>query len=148
MMNLTVKDLMVKNPVFADPYDTLEDAAVEMTNVNCGVLPVGNKNNVRGIITDRDIVIRAVAKGKDPAKEKVRDYMTAKAHFCNESDTIQAAADIMKKNKISRLMVKNSDGKVSGILSFGCILRENANANEIADVVIHAIGRDKEKKAA
>ncbi len=148
MRNMTVKDLMMQDPVFADPDDTLEDAAVDMKDANCGILPVGDRNNVKGMITDRDIIIRAIAKGKDPAKEKVRDYMTAKSYFCNETDTIKEAADIMKKNKISRLIVKNDDGKISGILSFGCILRENANADEIADVVVCAADRYNKKKVA
>lgn len=141
MQQLLVKDLMVKDPVFADPDDTLEDAAVEMKNVDCGALPVGNRSSVKGMITDRDIVIRAVAAGKDLAREKVRDHMTVMALFCKETDTIKQAAEIMKKNKISRLIVKNDSNKVSGILSFGCILRENANAAEVADVVISASGR-------
>lgn len=146
MQTVFVKDLMAKNPVFADPDDTLEDAAVEMKNVDCGVLPVGTKSNIKGMITDRDIIVRAVAAGKDPAKEKVRNYMTAKALFCNENDTIKDATETMKKNKVSRLIVKNDSDRISGILSFGHILRENTNAAEIADVITDVAGRS--EKAA
>src|SRR5688500_4457808 len=99
MKDQKVKSMMMQNLVFLDPEDTLEDAAVEMMIANCGILPVGESDNIRGIIVDRDIVIRAISKGKDPAKEKVRDYMTTKTHFCKETDTLQQAADIMKRNK-------------------------------------------------
>lgn len=135
MKNLLVKDLMIKNTVFVDPDDTLEDVAVEMKDFDCGALPVGKKSSVKGMITDRDIIIRAIAAGKDPAKEKARNYMSAQAYFCKESDTIIQAAEIMKKHKVSRLIVKNDNDKVSGILSFGFILRENANPVDIAAAV-------------
>ncbi len=146
MQNLTVKDLMAENPIFVDLDDTLEDAAVEMRVVDCGVLPVGNRNNVKGVITDRDIVIRAIAKGKDPAKERVRNYMTSKAFFCKEDDSITDAANVMGKNKIGRLIVRDDAGRVSGILSFGHILRESISAADIANLVSSVVG--KRKKAA
>ena len=95
MKDQKVKSMMMQNLVFLDPEDTLEDAAVEMMIANCGILPVGESGNIRGIIVDRDIVVQAISKGKDPAKEKVRDYMTTRTHFCKETDTLQQAADIM-----------------------------------------------------
>lgn len=138
MHNVLVKEVMAANPVFADPDDTLEDAAIEMKDIGCGILPVGNKNAVRGMISDRDIIIRAIAAGKDPAKEKVRDHMTAKAFFCKESDTVRQAAETMKQNRISRLIVKNDNDKVSGILSFGSLLRNSADAAMLGEIVSHA----------
>ncbi len=129
MKDPKVKSIMMQNLVFLDPEDTLEDAAVEMMIANCGVLPVGETDNIRGIIIDRDIVIRSISKGKDPAKEKVRDYMTTKIHFCRERDTLQQAAEIMKKNKASRLVVKDDNGDVSGILSLACLLQESVSAS-------------------
>ena len=128
MKDPKVKSMMMQNLVFLDPEDTLEDAAVEMMIANCGVLPVGETDNIRGIIIDRDIVVLSISKGKDPVKEKVRDYMTTKIYFCRETDTLQQAAEIMKKSKASRLVVKDDNGGVSGILSLACILQESVNA--------------------
>lgn len=125
MQHKTVRDLMVKNLVFLDPEDTLEDAAIEMMEANCSILPVGTRSSVKGIITDRDIIIRSVAQGKDSAREKVREHMTLKACFCNETDSISQAANIMLRNKISRLIVKNSEGKASGVLSLGHIFGDD-----------------------
>lgn len=141
MQNTKVKELMTSDPVLITPDASLKDAAAKMENVDCGVLPVGTKDRLDGIITDRDIVIRAIAKGKDPAKEKVRDYMTGKVYACNEEDYLEDAADKMREHKVSRLVVKNKQGKVTGILSFGGILRKNADADEVANVVKHATHR-------
>lgn len=140
-MQTKVKALMTPHPVLISPESTLQQAAQKMEEINCGVLPVGTEDNVEGIITDRDIVIRAIARGENPKKEKVGDYMTEKAYSCKENDTLQQAADLMRKHQVSRLIVKDANGKVSGILSFGCILRKDGNAGEIADVIQHATGR-------
>ncbi len=138
MKNILVRELMFRNPVFADPDDTLEDAAVEMKNIDFSILPVGSRSVVRGVISDRDIIMRAVATGKDLAKEKVRAHMTMKPVFCNETDTIFQAADTMKQNKTSRLIVKNNDNKVSGILSFNCILNAGVQTKAPHSEIIHA----------
>lgn len=72
MQNTNVKDLMASDLMFIDPEDTLREAAQQMKEVDCGVLPVGDKDDVEGIITDRDIVIRAIARGENPEEKKLR----------------------------------------------------------------------------
>lgn len=141
MHNTKVKDLMVEHPVLVSPSATLAEAARKMKDVDCGVLPVGTESRLEGIITDRDIVIRAVAQGKDPSKEKIADYMTDTVYACNEDDYLEDAADKMRAHKVSRLVVKNHAGHVTGVLSFGGILRKNANAEEVANVVKHATSK-------
>lgn len=141
MQNTKVKDLMACDPVIIPADASLEQAAKEMQIVECGVLPVGTKDKLQGIITDRDIVIRAIAKGKDPSKAKVKDYMTTQVFGCNEDDYLEDAADKMRQHKVSRLVVRNKAGKLTGILSFGGILRKNANAEEVVNVVKHATDR-------
>ena len=144
MKAMTVKDLMAKNPTVISPEATLQEAAAKMKSIDCGVLPVGTKSKVTGMITDRDIVIRALSEGKDAAEEKVGDHMTAKALFCKETDTIKQAATLMKKHGVSRLLVKNGGSGVTGILSFGRILREVHDVDEIAQ----AMSGMKHRKAA
>ncbi len=136
MKAMTVKDLMVKNPTVISPDATLQEAAEKMKSLDCGILPVGTKTKVTGIITDRDIVVRALSDNKDPMHEKVGDHMTGKALFCKETDSIKQAATLMKKHGVSRLLVKNGNGNsVTGILSFGRIMREVDNVDEIAQVM-------------
>lgn len=139
MQSTKVSELMTEAPVFVKPEATLWEAAQKMKKINCGVLPVGTETKLEGIITDRDIVIRAIAEGKDPSKEAVRNYMTEKVYACHEGDYLEDAASKMREHKVSRLVVKNRIGKAVGILSFGGILRRNANAEEVVNVVKHAI---------
>jgi len=145
MKALTAKALMVKSPAVISPDATLQAAAEKMKSIDCGVLPVGTRNNITGMITDRDIVIRALSKSKNPMEEKVGAHMTSKAHYCKETDTVRQAAALMKKYGVSRLLVKNGNGNsVTGILSFGRILREVDNVDEIAQ----AMSDMKHRKAA
>lgn len=137
-MSTKVKELMTENPVLVDPNMTLEKAAKQMRDIDCGVLPVGTEQKLKGMITDRDIVIRAVARAKDVSREQVRDYMTEEVFSCDEDDTLEEAADIMRAHKVSRLIVKDKAGGVCGILTFGCIFRKDEDSDEIANVVRHA----------
>ncbi len=139
MRNTKVKDLMTQYPVFINADATLQEAAEKMKEIDCGVLPVGTPKQIEGVITDRDLVIRAMSKGKDPSKEKISAYITKHVYACNEEDLLEDAADKMRAHKISRLVVRNKQGDVTGVLSFGGILRKNADADEVANVVKHAI---------
>lgn len=141
MRNMKVEELMTERPALIGPDDSLQQAAEKMREVDCGILPVGTREKVEGVITDRDIVIRAIAKGKDATKEKVRDYMTAKVCGCKGADTVQAAADAMHKHKVSRLVVHDDGNGMVGIITFGSILRKDRNPAEVGDVVARAVNR-------
>lgn len=143
-MQTQVKDLMTENPVLVSPTTTLKETAQKMKSVDCGVLPVGSWEKLEGMITDRDIVIRAVAEGVDTGTAQVRDYMTTEVCYCNETDTLAEAAHQMRRNDVSRLVVKDDSGTPCGIITFGCILRKHDNLAEIGKVVECAVG----KKAA
>src|SRR5690349_20576609 len=106
-----VKDLKTENPVFVEPKANLREAAIKMHMINCGMLPVGDEDKVVGIITDRDIVIRALAKSKNPQTTTVSTCMTHEAFACNENDTLDDAAEKMRAHKVSRLLVKDHKGK-------------------------------------
>lgn len=141
MQDTLVKELMTLRPVIVSPDASLKEAARLMDEVDCGILPVGNESNFEGILTDRDIVVRAVAWGKDITKEKVRDYMSPRVFFCEETDTLKQAADKMRDHQVSRLIVRDANKKPRGILTFGCILRKTSDIGEISDAVEHAVGR-------
>jgi CBS domain-containing protein len=143
MQQHTVEELMTRNPVMISPDSTLREAAQKMESVGCGILPVGSSGKPEGVITDRDIVLRAVAKGKDVNKEKVKNYMTEGVWFCNAGDTAEKAAKLMRNHKVNRLIVKNGSGEPCGIITFGRILREDDNMQEIGTVIQMAVGRNK-----
>ncbi len=142
MMTATrVKDLMECSPEMISPEATLQEAAQKMQKIDCGFLPVGTDKAPEGIITDRDIVIRAIADGKDPRTEKVRDYMTEEVCACTEDNSLEDAAKIMNENAVSRLVVKNAQGTICGVLTFGHILRTNDNRAETNTIVEQATGK-------
>jgi predicted transcriptional regulator len=135
-----VKELMRAQPVIVAADATLKEAAQKMKSVDCGVLPVGSWDRLEGIITDRDIVIRAVADGIDPATATVRSCMTSEIFYCNDSDTLEQAAEKMREHDVSRLVVKDSSGKPCGIITFGCIMRKG-EMQELGKVVERAVGK-------
>jgi len=148
-MPLLAKHIMWPEPPLIQPDTTLKDAAKKMTDINSGVLPVGKDGKIEGIITDRDIVVRAISQGKDPAREIVSDFMTVKPYSCKENDPVRDAAELMKRKNVSRLVVMDAQGKFSGILAFGHIFRNEANAEEATDIITRIKHRnDKERRAA
>lgn len=140
-MQTRVKEIMTYNPEMIHPTASLMEAAEKMKQEECGVLPVGSKGDLRGIITDRDIVIRAVSKGVDVAGTEVADYMTPSVQFCRADDSIEEAVEQMRKHQVSRLVVLDADEEPCGILTFGCIMREDKNKREISNVIECAFGK-------
>ncbi|HEY8189206.1 MAG TPA: CBS domain-containing protein [Micavibrio sp.] len=136
-----VKELMETDLELVSPDATLEEAARKMKDCGCGFLPVGGNTTLEGIITDRDIIVRAIAEGKNPAREKVRDYMTDGVCECKETDTLEDAAKIMSEYNVSRLVVKDGSDGTCGVLTFGRIIRSNDDKQETSDVVEKATGK-------
>ena len=89
---------------------------------------------MRGIVTDRDITIRAVALGFDPNKTKISEVMTRVVISCTENTPVFEAARIMEANKIRRLLVKNEKGEMTGILSLGDIA-VSSNKDFVSDIL-------------
>jgi len=90
-----------------------------MAEIDAGFIPVGENDRLVGMITDRDIVIRAVAKGKTPGKCVARDVMSPETKYCYEDETIEDAARKMATLQVKRLPVLNRDKRLVGIVSLG-----------------------------
>src|SRR5438552_4661928 len=107
---MKVKDVMTKGAECVGPDASLQEAARKMKDLDVGPLPVcGDNQKLVGMLTDRDIVIRAVAEGKDPRTARVRDAMTEGVCYCFEDDDVAEAARLMKDKQIRRLVVLNRD---------------------------------------
>ncbi len=142
MRNRKIKELMTDKPCIIEPDSTLQEAARMMVDLDCGFLPVCRQDDVIGIITDRDIVIRAISRGLDPTKEKVINHMTHECYACREDDYLEDAAEKMREHKVSRLIVRNAKAQLSGDLSLRGIFRRNSDTKEVANVVKHAIRQE------
>lgn len=138
MNSKQVKELMEKDLKLISPDATLVEAAQKMKECGCGFLPVGEKDSPEGIITDRDIVLRSVAEGKDPSQVTVRECMTDDVCCCSETDTLEDAARSMSENNVNRLVVKDKNDRMCGVLTFGRMLRTCDSKNQASTVVEQA----------
>jgi CBS domain-containing protein len=117
---MKVSDCMSRNVRLCSPDDTLRDVARKMREADAGALPVGEQHRLIGMITDRDIVLRAVAEGKGP-DTPVREAMTREVYYAFDDEDLVEAATTMSKLKIRRLPVLSHQRRVVGILSLSDI---------------------------
>jgi CBS domain-containing protein len=115
---MKVKDAMTRNVRIADPEQTIQDAARMMSELDSGVLPVGENDRLVGMITDRDIAVRAVAEGRGP-QTAVREVMTPDVRYCFEDEDTEHVARNMADQQVRRLPVVNRDKRLVGIVSLG-----------------------------
>lgn len=121
---MQLKDVMTRRVDVIHPDATLEEAAEKMKSLDVGPLPVCDGDRLVGMITDRDITVRATSEGKDPKRTPVRDVMTEDVKWCFEDEDVRAAADVMSKAQIRRLVVLNRDKRLVGIVSLGDLATE------------------------
>jgi CBS domain-containing protein len=117
---LNVRDVMTAQVATATPKTTIHEVAKTMSQVESGVIPVVEDGKVLGLVTDRDIVIRVIAKGGDIAGP-VSSIMSEDVQSCREDDNVADAAARMGNHQIRRLVVLNEAGALAGILSLGDI---------------------------
>ena len=115
---MKVGEIMTRGVEVAKPDDTLQQAAGRMAELDTGVLPVGEGDRLVGMLTDRDIAIRAVAQGKGP-DAKVSDAMTPEVRHCFEDEDLDDVVRNMGENKVRRLPVMSRDKRLVGIVSLG-----------------------------
>lgn len=120
---MDTKDVMTREPATLGPEATLGEAATLMRQEDCGSIPIVEDGRLVGIVTDRDIVVRAVAAGKDPKATRVSEVMSADPVCITPDTDVDEAARIMADRQIRRLPVVD-DGKLVGILVIGQIARK------------------------
>lgn len=116
----SVNTVMTTDVHIASPNDSIRDAARMMASADVGSLPVGEDDRLIGMITDRDIVLRAVAEGKD-TNTTVRDVMTEAIRYCFEDDDVEGVAKNMAELEVRRLPVVNRDKRLVGIVALSNI---------------------------
>ena len=119
---MKVCDCMSRDVQVASPKQSIRDAAKIMAKIDAGVLPVGENDRLVGVITDRDIAIRAVAAGKAPTT-KVGDVMSHEVLYCFEDEDLEDIAQNMAEMKVRRLPVVNREKRLVGIISLGDLAR-------------------------
>lgn len=118
---MLIKECMSKKVDLGTPNMTIIEAARKMRDGDYGILPVTENDRLVGMLTDRDLAVRAVAEGSDPNLTKVKDVMSDKVLYCYEDQSTQEVADNMGKNQVRRLPVLNRQKRLVGIVSLGDI---------------------------
>ena len=118
---MQVKEIMTCSVESVSSDASLTEAACKMKSLEVGALPVWGNSELVGMITDRDITIRAVAEEKDPSRTSVKEIMTPDVCCCFEEDDIREAARVMEEESIHRLLVANSDSEPIGFVSLSDI---------------------------
>ena len=124
---MNIREVMSHDVKIASPEDTLQHAAQLMKDIDAGVLPVGENDRLVGMLTDRDITIRAVAHNKTPAQTRVRDVMTDDIKYVFEDESADDAARNMGELQVRRLPVLSRDKRLVGIVSLGDLARKRAS---------------------
>jgi len=130
---MKVSEAMTRDVRVANPDQSIREAAQMMVELDAGALPVGAEDRLIGMITDRDIAIRGVAKGRTP-DTPVRDVMTADVKYCFEDEEIENVARNMADIQVRRLPVVNREKRLVGIIAIADLA-----ANEDMEVVGAAV---------
>lgn len=143
---MQVKEIMSRNIKMIDSDVTLSEAADKMKIFDIGVLPIQENNKIVGLITDRDIVIRAVAKGFDSRRTKVKEIMTTEIVSCNQNESLEEAAKLLEDKQVRRLLVLDDNNNPVGILAVSDLARKSGDehlAFEVLERVSSPAGQQK-----
>lgn len=126
---MKILDVMTKAVDLGSPDMDLHEAARMMRDGDYGVLPIAENDRLVGMVTDRDIVTRAVAEGRDPDDTEVNEIMSEHVYYCFEDQDADEVADNMGENQLRRLPVLNRQKKLVGIVSLGDLALKKAARN-------------------
>jgi len=121
---MKIDNVMTKVVEVVHPDDSLQSAAQKMKDCDIGFLPVCDGEEMIGVLTDRDLALRATAEGADPATPigRGREYITAPVVYCFDDQSVEDAAKLMEANRIRRIaVVSRKDKRLVGIVSLGDI---------------------------
>jgi CBS domain-containing protein len=136
---MTARDLMTSNPACATMDTPLQEIARMMVDCDCGEIPIVERQDLKrpvGVVTDRDIVTRAVAAGKNPVPMKAADVATSPAVTAKETDEADTVKHLMETHQIRRVPVVNGAGEITGIVSLADIARRDSR-KDVGEVVRH-----------
>lgn len=125
---MKVEEVMSPECKYVDESASLVDAAKVMASEDFGSVPVANGIKLTGMLTDRDIVTRAVAKGLDPANCTAKETMSAEVYYCRKDDDVDDVAKNMADMQVRRMPVVDEDKNLCGFVSLGDLSTRGAQA--------------------
>jgi CBS domain-containing protein len=136
---MLVGEIMARALEFIAPDASVQDAAVLMGELDLGALPVGSAEDLQGILTDRDILFRVAAAGRDATRVRVREVMSTTVFNCKETDTLETAMDIMGAYHVRRLPVVDEGARVVGWVTLSDIARRLLLATHTVETALHEL---------
>jgi CBS domain-containing protein len=124
-----IKDVMTPNFKWMAPDSPVAQVAQQMRDMDCGFMPLAENDKMVGMITDREITIRAVAEGKNPADLQAREIMTAKTYYCFDDQDVEEVCNNMGEIQVRRLPVVTRDKRLVGIVSMGDLAQVASRPN-------------------
>jgi CBS domain-containing protein len=134
---MKVKQAMHQGVQWVDPVTSVEQLARLMREHDIGAIPIGENDRLIGMVTDRDIVCRCVARGLEPRTTTARDVMSNRVVFCLEQQELDDAARVMETKKIRRLPVINGKKRMVGMLSLGDVY--NAASRPVSEEAMQGV---------
>jgi CBS domain-containing protein len=148
---MKAQELMTANPACCTPDDSAERVAQLMAENDCGCIPVlADRGNTRvvGVITDRDIAVRGVAKGKGP-DARIRDLMSVDPFCCSAGADVKEVERMMADRQVRRVVVVDDDGRCVGMIAQADLARAAERRRDVSDVeVARVVERISEPRAS
>jgi CBS domain-containing protein len=132
---MKVAEVMSRGVDPVDPAATVQDAATRMAELDVGAVVIGTEAALEGILTDRDIILRVVVDGRNPAEVKARDVMSSKIFACKADDPVEAAFAEMRERQIRRMPVYDETGRAIGIVTLGDLSRAIESPEQLTETL-------------
>lgn len=133
---MTCAEVMTPSPTACQPQHTAIEAAELMRREDCGMVPVVSEHNkLIGVLTDRDIVLKVIAEGRDPRNTAVSEVMSTDLITCLPQETIETVMEQMATRQVRRIPIVERDGSLVGIVAQADIATRLSNAQETGQVV-------------
>lgn len=132
---MKVREIMTSNVECLSPNASLKDLSQKMKSLDVGFIPICDNDRLNGTVTDRDIVIRAIAENRD-FNTKARDIMTRDIVYCFEDDDVKDVAEKMRDKDVRRMLILNSSKRLVGVVSIGDIskVEEKVSGKTLHDI--------------
>ena len=131
-----------------DPAATVQEAATQMAELDVGAVFVGSADALEGILTDRDIILRLVVDGRNPADAKVREIMSATLFSCKEDDGVESVVAQMRERQIRRMPVLDAEGKPVGVVTLSDLAKAVSGPEQIEETLREISEPHRSRKAA
>ena len=135
---MQIRDVMTTDVKTLSPDQSIREAAALMADIDSGALLVNDQDRLIGMITDRDIAIRAVAKGLD-CDTPIREVMSKTIRYCFDDESVQDVAQNMAENEMRRMPVLNREKRLVGVVSLGNIA--SCHSQKTSDTVLQGVAR-------